>query len=1138
MRRDGLIVSSSTPRGERFSVLAVVVTEGVTPWLPDTLRALAAQHHAPDAVLVAVWDPSAAQGVRELVHDADLPGAQVVLAPEARTFGAGVRAALAGGGALVGGAEASPAWLWLLHDDSAPLPDALAYQLRTAEQGSSVTMVGAKQVEWDDPDHLVSVGVGLTRTGRRFTGVEPDEIDQGQYDSRLDVLAVPLAGALVRRDVWDHLGGTDPALGPYGDGADLARRARLAGHRVVVDTRAVVRHARASYLGLREPRRGAPGPAAQPDPVRSWSSRRRALLHQRLAWSALPVAVAAFLAMYLLAPLRALGRLATKEFRLIGRELRAPLAATLGLGAVARARRTARGTAVLPRRVLRPLQVGLGTRMSAARDARLNRAAQRRAQRTRSELELAEAAATARRRRLTLLAVLLGASVLALVTVGSWITDAGLIGGGVLPLDATFAETWRIATSPWLMVGDGHPVVAPPLLLLIAGMVTVLGTAPPGVAITVLLVGALPLAALGAWFAAGAATRSLWVRAWAAAAWALMPTLLVSLAQARIGAVVAHLALPWVALGVARALGVQRRDVVLSGLVGAQRKRADDDPVTSPETVGVPALGTRPVRRSTGSYGAAAAAGLLLAVACAGAPVLLPVAIVVVLALLLTLPRARAGVIASRWRLVIVVVPAIVVVGPWLTQVLHTAPDGQEAQQLLRLVLAEPGPALAHSTPEPWQVLLGWPAAPATVDGVGGLLGSLLPLVIGGTVVLAALVALLRGGGRARAVRIAWLVAAVAFAGALALRFFPAATVADGNALVTSTAWPGPLVSLVLLGLLTAAVTAFDGARGALGTRRFGVLQPVAAVVLVIVGLGPVLGGVSWVWAAYARPDSFLAQVRDADPVPALGRQVQRAPSAERVLSLVPTGSGYDVQLWRGNGPQLTDGALEAFTLEGGALDATIVGPDAASADLAIAVARLTVSADEAVPMLVEHAVGVIVVPGVDLVARPGSDATAATALAARLDATAGLERVTTNDSGMVWRVVSQDGVARARVVDADGVGSPSVQVASRDLPVGGLLSDGVRASGVLDAADGERTVVLAERADPGWRATLGGADLEPVADGWRQAFVVPPGASGSLEVYYYDAAHLPWAIVRITVLALALVVSLPTRRRDPGEDA
>ncbi|MBN8883292.1 MAG: glycosyltransferase [Salana multivorans] len=258
-------------------MLALVVTRGVSPWLPDALRALAASRRAPERVVVAVVDPGAVVAVSTLCQESGLAHADVVPAAGAATFGAAARAVL----------DRFPAtrnqWLWLLHDDAAPTPTALTAQLAAVEQAQSVVIVGAKNVEWNAPDELISVGVGMTPSGRRFTAMEESEIDQGQYDDRSDVLAVPLAGALVRRDVWDALGGPDPALGPYGDGADLTRRARLAGHRVVVAPRAVVRHARASYLSLRSPEHGPPGPSAEPDTERSWAARRQAVLHSRLA---------------------------------------------------------------------------------------------------------------------------------------------------------------------------------------------------------------------------------------------------------------------------------------------------------------------------------------------------------------------------------------------------------------------------------------------------------------------------------------------------------------------------------------------------------------------------------------------------------------------------------------------------------------------------------------------------------------------------------------------------------------------------------------------------------------------------------------------------------------------------------------
>jgi arabinofuranan 3-O-arabinosyltransferase len=53
-------------------------------------------------------------------------------------------------------------------------------------------------------------------------------------------------------------------------------------------------------------------------------------------------------------------------------------------------------------------------------------------------------------------------------------------------------------------------------------------------------------------------------------------------------------------------------------------------------------------------------------------------------------------------------------------------------------------------------------------------------------------------------------------------------------------------------------------------------------------------------------------------------------------------------------------------------------------------------------------------------------------------------------------------------------------------------------------AADGPRLLELAENANAGWTATLAGTSLQPIrVDGWRQAWVVPAGASGTVTLAF-----------------------------------
>ena len=100
-------------------------------------------------------------------------------------------------------------------------------------------MAGPKLLGWHDRSHLLEVGVSITNNGARWTGLETDEYDQGQHDGIHDVLSVSTAGALIRRDVFEELGGLDPNLALFRDDVDFGWRARTAGHSVIAATTAV-----------------------------------------------------------------------------------------------------------------------------------------------------------------------------------------------------------------------------------------------------------------------------------------------------------------------------------------------------------------------------------------------------------------------------------------------------------------------------------------------------------------------------------------------------------------------------------------------------------------------------------------------------------------------------------------------------------------------------------------------------------------------------------------------------------------------------------------------------------------------------------------------------------------------------------
>lgn len=223
----------------RLTVRAVVVTDGRAPQLFTALDAVLAQDPSPDAVhVVAVadidapeqgWDPRI--DVRRI--DADSWGEAVA--------------------ALVGDVPSTPhELLWLLHDDMAPLPGALATLTATARKRQRAGVIGAAQVRWEDPSRLVNLGTTTSRVGaRRLALVEEEDVNQGQYDDRDDVLAVSLGGALVRRELWEELDGTDPGCGGWSESLDFCRRAWRSGHDVVAVPAAKVRHSQESLYGRR-----------------------------------------------------------------------------------------------------------------------------------------------------------------------------------------------------------------------------------------------------------------------------------------------------------------------------------------------------------------------------------------------------------------------------------------------------------------------------------------------------------------------------------------------------------------------------------------------------------------------------------------------------------------------------------------------------------------------------------------------------------------------------------------------------------------------------------------------------------------------------------------------------------------------
>jgi GT2 family glycosyltransferase len=214
------------------SVLAILVVRAAEPALRPCLHALASQTYEQFGVLAV--DDATDDDTNELLERA-LGASRVIRNDErlgyARSFAV----------ALQQPAVAAADHVLLLHGDAVLDEDAVACLVEaTTVQADAPGIVGAKVVDLDHPRELRDVGRAVDRFGHAISPLQPGEIDQGQFDRILDVLAVDGCAMLIDRAVWQRIGLYDERLGT--DDVDLCWRARVAGWPVLMTPRARVQH--------------------------------------------------------------------------------------------------------------------------------------------------------------------------------------------------------------------------------------------------------------------------------------------------------------------------------------------------------------------------------------------------------------------------------------------------------------------------------------------------------------------------------------------------------------------------------------------------------------------------------------------------------------------------------------------------------------------------------------------------------------------------------------------------------------------------------------------------------------------------------------------------------------------------------
>jgi GT2 family glycosyltransferase len=760
-------------------VTALLVSHDGERWLGPVLDGVEQQSRPVDravAVESGTGGASLALLRRRLTEEA------VLTVSSQTTYAGSVRAGLD----ALGAQDDADEWIWLLHDDSRPSEDCLEQLLTAREEHPSATIVGPKLREWPSLRRLLEVGVSLSHTGRRETGLERGEYDQGQHDQISRVLAVNTAGMLVRRDVLERLG-FDDALPVTGTDVDFGWRAARAGYTTVVAPAAVVFHAEAAHRGLRA--------SSLTRHIRR-SERIAAFytLATNVSLARLPLVLLRVLVFGLL---RVVGLLLIRAPGEAWDELVSVSATLLRPWRIVRGRRRRRRTNVLGAHQVAfllppwwlPLRVGFDHLVEILRtlvSLVIETPAPTEIWEEDAEQTEADGAFSTLRAILTSRAFLIGTA----LTIAALVAAQGLltgvpVGGALPPAINGPSHLWATYVESWHPLGVGSNTPAAPYVLPLAAAAFLLGGHTDWV-VQILLLMAVPLSALGALRLARRLLASGIPAIWATVTYALLPVATGSVQQGRLGTVVFLIVLPHLVAVLVDLTTYPERD---------RRRRA--------------------VWR----------AALWLALAAAFAPVVLVlagVALVLVLATLVPIggrPGLRAA-LQAGWSLVI----AFLLLAPWSLSVWFL---GNPLSWFTEAGWQVPGLIGSHGS---WDLLLGRPGS------VGAA-----PAWLSVAVVVAAIGAVVRTSGRGPAV-VSWAVTLFGLTTAAALSYL---RVVPPGGSQPQPIWVGVPTVLAFAALIFSGAVAGTRLRAALAGRSFGWSQPLTLLVA-LAAIAVPLGTLGW----------------------------------------------------------------------------------------------------------------------------------------------------------------------------------------------------------------------------------------------------------------------------------------------------
>ena len=223
---------AETPSGAP-GVSVLIVSYNTRALTVECLRSVFAQTRTPIEVIVV--DNASADGSAEAIA-AEFPRVRLIALDENIGFAAGNNRAAR---------EASAPWILLLNPDTVVLDGAIDRLVAFAEANPSSGIYGGRTLFpdrtlnptscWGRPTlwSVVCRAAGLSRLAPGSRLLDPESLGGWRRDTVRDVDIVTGCFLLIRRSLWDDLGGFDERFFMYGEEADLCLRARAADARPV-----------------------------------------------------------------------------------------------------------------------------------------------------------------------------------------------------------------------------------------------------------------------------------------------------------------------------------------------------------------------------------------------------------------------------------------------------------------------------------------------------------------------------------------------------------------------------------------------------------------------------------------------------------------------------------------------------------------------------------------------------------------------------------------------------------------------------------------------------------------------------------------------------------------------------------------